>query len=182
MTAVLELLHEAIAEIGAKPVVFAVEVLQFVVLVIAIKLLASRILGPMLDRRRAGIESGLEEAAGADERIAEAEREAKQILAEARREAKQRVGDARQSSAAAHEEALVTANGEAAGLIEQARETLRQEREDATSTARAQLVDLVTIATRGVLDEALSESERRELVERSVLTSLDELEDVALAE
>lgn len=182
MVAVEELFREVVAEIAHKPVVFAVEVVQFAILVVGIWLLATKILGPMLDRRRADIGGQLEEAAGADKRLAEAKQQAKRIIAEAKQQAQERLREAKENSAAAHDEAMAAASEEAAQIVERARQTLRQEQEDAVNTVHAQLVDLVAVATRGVLEEALSEDERRDLVEKSVLSSLEELEDVALAE
>lgn len=175
-----EVIHEITVDPG--PVVFLVEVVQFLILAGGIWLLAKRLLVPMLERRREGVIQELDEAATAEERYAEAQREAIRIVAEAKQKAKERIREAKERAAASHEEVIAAAEEESVRIVEQARQTLKQEEDDAVATVHTKLVDLVTVATRNVLEEALSESERRDLVEKSVLSSLEELEGVAFAE
>lgn len=182
--AIQELFREVIHEITVEPgpTVFVVEVIQFLILAAGLWLLAKRMLVPMLEKRRAKVIEELQEAKGADARVAEVWAQAKRIVAEAKQQAQDRIRQAKERAAAAHNEAMTSADEEGARILDQARQTLSQEETDAVSTVHTQLVDLVTVATRGVLDEALSENERRDLVEKSVLSSLEQLEDVALAE
>ncbi|RJQ53645.1 MAG: ATP synthase F0 subunit B [Actinobacteria bacterium] len=175
-----EVIHEIAVDPG--PVIFGAEVLQFMILLAGLWLLSKRLLVPMLEKRREGVLADLREAAGADARMLESEQESRRILAEARKQAAERIEQARRRGAQLREEAGRGADEEANRVLDQARQTLEQEEADAINTVHAQLVDLVTISTRRVLEEALSEEERRELVEKSVLSSLDELENVALAE
>jgi F-type H+-transporting ATPase subunit b len=182
MVAVEELFAEVVAEITHNPLIFAAEVAQFLILVFALRLLAKRILGPMLERRRQQVLDDLAEADRADERVAEAHKEAKRIVAEANQQAQERIREAKEGAAAEFEQAVAAVGEEATNVVKQARQTLEQEETEAVSSVHTKLVDLVTVATRNVLDEALSEQERRDLVEKSVLSSLEELEDVAIAE
>lgn len=182
VVALEELSKEVVTEISHKPVVFAAEVLQFLILMFGITVLVKRVLVPMLERRREQVMDDLAEAAQAPEQVVKAQADAKRLVAEAKQEALERVRQAKERSAAECEQVTAAAAEEAKGVVEQAHQTLQQEEAEAVSSVHTQLVDLVTVATRNVLDEALSENERRDLVEKSVLSSLEELEDVAIAE
>jgi F0F1-type ATP synthase membrane subunit b/b' len=99
---------------------------------------------------------------------------------------------ARADARALHKEALATAKqeageaekaltAEAEAILQQARESLDRERAETLAVIHGQLVDVVVMATRQMLDQGLAPQEQREMVRRTILESLDDLDRVALA-
>lgn len=181
-----ELIAEIVHEVSAEPVTFAIELVQFGLLVFLIKAVAFGFRGKrgmvtgMLADRRENIGMRLADAASAAEELIAAREVAGERLSTARAEAREFVAQARAS--AEEEAAAVLANleGEVTELRRQAEETLEKERAEMLGDVHEQLVDLVTMATRAVLEEGYTPSEQRQLIQRSVMESLDNLESVSL--
>jgi F-type H+-transporting ATPase subunit b len=184
----IELLTAAIHEIVIDPVKFAVELVQFAALLLIIKAVAVGLgkkskgfLGNMLTERVKRVEAQMARIEAADAELSSALAEAKATVATARADAR-----------ALHKEAVATAQREAIeaeqaaaveeeAILQQARESLERERAEMLAVIHGQLVDVVVMATRQMLDQGLAPQEQREMVRRTILESLDDLDRVALA-
>jgi F-type H+-transporting ATPase subunit b len=182
----LELLTAAVHEIVADPLKFVIELAQFAALVFIIKAAAfgfgksKGILGSKLVERRQRVEAQIERIASADAALAEANRSATSTIAQAKADAAAAMKEAR---AAAKREAATAgsaATEEAEGLLQQARESIERERTETLRGIHEQLVDVVVMSTRQMLDQGLAPQEQRDMVRRTILESLDDLDRVAL--
>jgi F0F1-type ATP synthase membrane subunit b/b' len=84
------------------------------------------------------------------------------------RAARERAGSERAAAGAQIE-------GEAREIITKARETVEAEKSRVVRETANRLIQLTTETTRRYLDEMLSESERRDLMQRAILAGVDEL-------
>ena len=174
-----ELLQEVLHEITGEPVMFAAEVVQFILLVVIVRFLLRRILGTDLRERQEQIVARVEEADRADEAYADARRRADTIMAETRGEA-QRIRE--QAAMTAEQERRAgreRIEREAAAIILQAEQSIEAEKARVVREASEQLIDLIGLVTRRFLDEALTEQERRALTQKLILARLKEMEGTA---
>lgn len=175
-----ELFKEVLHEITSKPVIFIAEIIQFAILIGIFIFAVPRIVGKMLKERRERIIAQLQEAAKAKKEYTEVKKEANAIVARAKEEARQLVREAQENAKREREAAASQAEQEAKDIILQAEQTIETEKDKIISEASEQLVSLVTVTARRFLDEALTESERRALTQKIVLSSLEEIEGISL--
>lgn len=181
-----EIAAQVIEEIVHEPWRLVIELAQFAVLVLIIKAVAfgfgkrRGMVVNMLAERRHRIEDELLLAEGREAGAAAAPDEAARIAAEAAADAKRLVAEAREQAAAERERILADADAEAVELERQATDALAHEREEVLGGVRDELLDVVTAATRQVLDEGYSPKEQRAMIEDAILESLDDLESVSL--
>lgn len=175
-----ELFKEVLHEITSKPVIFIAEIIQFAILIGIFIFAVPRIVGKMLKERRERIIAELQEATKAKKEYTEVKKEANAIVAKAKEEARQIVREAQENAKREREAAVVQAEQEAKDIILQAEQTIETEKNKVISEACEQLVSLVTVTSRRFLDEALTESERRALTQKIVLSSLEEIEGISL--
>ena len=174
-----ELLQEMLHEITGEPMMFAAEVVQFILLIVIVRFLLRRVLGTDLRERQEQIAAKVEEADRADEGYADAQRRTDAIMAEARSEA-QRIRE--QAATTAEQERLAgreRVEREAAAIILQAEQSIEAEKERVVREASEQLIDLIGLVTRRFLDEALTEHERRALTQKLIFARLKEMEGTA---
>jgi ATP synthase F0 subunit b len=181
-----ELFAEIIHEIAIDPVKFIVELVQFVVLVLLVKAVAfgfggrGGMLTNMLAERRQRVAAELADADSAIEELGTAQVLAKEWVREARSAARRSVADAKRAADEETVAAFAATDAEVAELLRQADETLVKEREETLGHVREQLVDLVTLSTRQILDEGFSPAEQRTMIQQAIVESLDDLETVSL--
>jgi len=175
----VELLKEAIHEITAEPVVFAVEVVQFALLLGVIIWALPRFIGKGLVERRDKIAADLEEAAKTEKEYAGLKKEAQEIVVRAEAEAKAIIKTAKETAKKERKEASAQADAEVKEIILRAQQTVEADKDRVIAEASEQLISLITETTRRYLDEALTETERRELTQKIILESLEEMESVS---
>ncbi|MBE0477393.1 MAG: ATP synthase F0 subunit B [Coriobacteriia bacterium] len=174
-----ELISEALHETVGRPLIFGVELVQFGVLVLLVKWVAVRfrkkpgVVVNMLAERRERIGVQLRQAAESEAYLANATERSETALGDARKEAERLVAEARE--AAQHEVATVVmaAHEEAERMKAHTKETLDNELEEMLGDVRDQLVELVTRATRQILNEGLSPAEQRVLIQKSILAGVE---------
>lgn len=182
-----ELIKEILHEIASQPIRFMAEIIQFGLLVIIIKAIGfgfgekKGMINNMLAERQAKIVSQLQEVEEAEKELIQAKENALSLLNAAQDEAKEIIEKAKQAAKQEELTASAAAEEEVAGIRQKAKESLDKEKAEALSGVHDQLVDLVTLATRQVLDEGFSPSEQRTLVQKAILSSLDDLEGISLS-
>jgi F0F1-type ATP synthase membrane subunit b/b' len=175
----IELIQEVLREITGKPLLFAVEFVQFLLLVAVVRFLLPRIVGRGLKERRERIAAEVQKADLADAAYAEAERQAAALIAEARAEARRGIEAARAAAQEERRTGLEQAEQEAKAILLQAQQTVETDKARVTGEASERLVTLITQVTRRFIEESLTESERRAVTEKLILASLKEMEDAA---
>jgi len=174
-----ELIQEVLREIAGEPLRFAVEIVQFLLLVVIIRVLLRRSVGPDLKKRRERIAAEVEKAEQADAAFAAARHQAAALTAEARAEAQRSIEAARTAAQDERQAGLDQAEQEARAILLQAQQTVETEKGKVASEASEELVTLITVVSRRFIEESLSESERRTVTHELILASLKELEGSA---
>jgi len=118
----------------------------------------------MLEKRRAAIAQGLEDARIAAEARANAEAEARQIIAKAQSEAAERVREATQRAEAVALEVKAEAEGDAVKIREEALSDSALERERLLGDLRGQVAALAMAAAQKLIGDALDEKRQHSLI------------------
>jgi F-type H+-transporting ATPase subunit b len=183
----LEVLQESLHEIQHDPITFAIELVQFAILIFIIWVVAIGIgkrqgmLVKMLADRRERVAADLEEAAEREMESASAPERAAQLRADAERRVAEIRADARQEAEQERARVLETTAEEIAEIERQTVETLERERSEALGGVNEQLVDVVTAAVRQILDEGFTPAQQRKMIQDAITKSLDDLESVSLS-
>ncbi len=176
---VRELIQEVLHEIAGEPLRFAVEFLQFLLLVVIIRFFLRRSVGPDLKKRRERIAAEVEKADQADAAFAAAQHQAAALEAGARAEARRTIEAARTAAQDERRAGLDQAEQETKAILLQAQQTVETEKDKVSSEASEELVTLITVVSRRFIEESLSESERQAVTQKLILSSLQEMEGTA---
>lgn len=144
---------------------FLVQVVNLIIMYVVV---TKWIVGPisgLLEKRRATINQGLEDAREAAEARANAEKQAEKILAEAQAKAAQVVRDATERAESAGRDVKAAAEADAAKAREKAISEVQEERNRILSDLRGQVAALSIAATQKLVGEALDEKRQRALLE-----------------
>ncbi|MGQ9458909.1 MAG: F0F1 ATP synthase subunit B [Anaerolineae bacterium] len=140
------------------------QIVNFAILALFLYFVGYKPVLRMMDERRARIEKGLQDAAEASRRAAEAQEEFARQMAEAKREAQEILAQATAQGEKAREEILAQARAEAQELLERAKEEIRLEREQAFQELQRQVADLTILVSSKVLGEVVDEERQRRLI------------------
>jgi F-type H+-transporting ATPase subunit b len=174
-----ELIQEVLRQVTGEPLIFMVELVQFILLVLIIRFLLPRIVGTALKERRKHIAAEVEKADQADAAYAKALQQAAALVAAARAEALRTIEAARTAAQEERLAGLDRVEQEANAILLQAGQTIEIEKKRVAGEASEQLVTLITLVTRRFIEESLTESERRTVTQKLILASLDEMEGTA---
>jgi F-type H+-transporting ATPase subunit b len=142
------------------------QVVVFVILLIALRVLAYKPVMRMLDERSKRIRESMEQAESVKQASLHAEEQVKKQLEEASREGQERLARALKAGEDVKQKAQTDARREAETLIERARAEIRQERDDAIDGVRREFADLTVLAAGKVIERSLDKEQHRELIEK----------------
>ena len=176
---VVELFKLVGEEIAADPMTFAIEVVQFLILVVLVWAVAwgfgkrRGMLRNMLTERQNRVARQLEESDTAEDVLASAREQAQVSVREAQKTAKHDVVAARKRADGEFAAAKAATDREVDGMRDHAGELLEMERAEMLEHSRERLLDVVGRATRYILSEGLSPAEQRSLIQHSIMESLN---------
>jgi F-type H+-transporting ATPase subunit b len=181
--AILEELWHVITH---EPLHLVIELVQFAILIFIIKAVGwgvgkyRGVIPNALEARQTRIREELEQAAERETWAAEAPSRAESIRTAAERQRTMTLEGARREAEREKERILAETLEEVAEMERQVDETLTHEREEVLGQVRESLLDIVTSATRSVLDEGFTPAQQRTMIQDAILASVDDLENVAL--
>jgi F0F1-type ATP synthase membrane subunit b/b' len=170
-----DLTRELLQEMAARPVAFAAELLQSLLL-IGIVVWGGRKYGARrLTERRERIAAELAAAASAERESAKLRAEALAVAANAEPSSAEIVRTAREN--AARERAMSQSEIDAAArmILDKAHSTVEEEKHHIRRDTADRLVHLTSDIARRYVDEFLSEAERRALTRKAIEAALDRL-------
>lgn len=141
---------------------------QVVNLIIMYTVVSKWIVGPisgLLEKRRATIAQGLEDAREAADARANAEKDAEKIMAEAQSKAASLVREATERAEAAGRDVKAAAEADAAKAREKAMAEVEEERGRILGDLRGQVAALSIAATQKLVGQALDEKRQRALID-----------------
>lgn len=156
---------EALGALGVNGPFLLSQIVNFLILFLALRLLLWKPMLKMLTERKQRIAQGLEDAEQArkdreraqaeyEERIKQAEQEREGILARAAEEAEQ-----------AKAEALAQVRAQAEQIVAEGKESIERERQQVLAELRSQVAALSIAAANKLIGEALDEQRQRRLID-----------------
>jgi len=151
--------------LGIVPGILLAQIINFVILLLILRVVAFGPLLGVLGQRRQRIQKGLEDARLAEERLANVEKDYQARLDQARGEGQKIVAE--RTQAAEQQAAAITAkaNEDAARIKAQAQEDAELERNRILADLRSQVVGLSIAAANKVIGAALDEQRQRTLID-----------------
>lgn len=155
---------EQLAPLGINLGLLFLQIVNFLVLLLALWAIAYRPILNMLKRRSERIAEGLNKARQAEEALASAETDRQRILDEARAEANRISADMRARAEEAAAKLKVDAQAEAKRIVEAAHVEAATERDRVMADMRDQIASLSTAAAGHLIGQNLDEKKQRALV------------------
>ncbi len=160
--------------LGISPNLLITQIVNFVILLVVLRLLLYKPILGMLDSRKQKIQESLEYAERVKREAAEQQKEFDRKLEEARRDAQAAAAAATQVGEKEREAILAQAREEARKLVEQAKGQVEYERKQMMSDLREEVVRLSLLAAQKVVSQSLDDPAHRKLVS-DFLAQTDEL-------
>ena len=173
-----EILTTIIEEIQAAPMQLVAEVVQFVILIAIVWVVAvgfgkrRGFVVNMLSEKHDALTAHVSEALGSDEELSTARHDAAASERAARAEARRVVAEATHDAAKIRDDARNAADTDADLVTSRARTALATEREEMEIELRERLIETVAAATRAIMNEQMTVSEQRTLIEDSISASV----------
>lgn len=142
-----------------------VQIFNFLIVATIVYLLILKPIMGLLNKRKAAVAQGLEDARVAADARLNAEKEAQEILAKAQADANARVREATERAEVAGKDVLAAAQIDAEKIRMAGQEDARQERDRALSEVRSQIAALAIAATQKLVGEALDEKRQHALIQ-----------------
>lgn len=156
---------DALTPLGINLTFLISHIVNFLALLLVLRLWAWGPIRRMLEQRREKIAQGLEDARVAAEARANAEKEARSFLAGAQVEANQKVRQASERAEQVAREIRAAAEKEATTIREAAATEAEEARNQALAELRGQVAALAIAAAQKLIGESLDEKRQRRLVE-----------------
>lgn len=159
--------ESVLGSLGVNWKLFVAQLANFAVVLFVMWKRVYKPLLKIIDARTAKIDKGLQDAEAAAAAKSGAEKAAEEAIVTARREA-QRILEESQKQAEAHRaDAKAKTQAELASLIQQGKDTLAAEKEKMVQRARAEIAELAVDAAKKALGAALTESQKKTLLEEA---------------
>lgn len=147
---------------------FLFQLITFALVLLVLKRWVLPPLMKTMENRRLALEQSLADAKATEEALASAESRAEQIISRARAAADEVLVEARKTAEGIIASAETAASERAALIIKDAEARLDQERQALRTQLRAELAELVALATEKILRKKLDEQADRVLIEQSL--------------
>lgn len=151
--------------LGLVPGIVLAQIVNFLILLLILRVIAYKPLLNVLEQRRQRIQKGLEDARLAEERLANVEKDYQAKLDAARAEGQQIVAERTQAADQQAAAIVAKANEDAAALLARAREDAELERNRLLADLRSQVAALSIAAANKVIGAALDEQRQRTLID-----------------
>ena len=161
-----------IAELGINPPVLIAQIVNFVILLVLLRLFAYKPIMKMLDERSRRVKESMEQAETMKEQAASAEEEIKKQLDTAGKEGQERIARAVKTGEEVKKKAQEEARQEAEALINRARTEIHRERDEAVGELRKEFADLTVLAAEKVIDRSLDKEAHRKLIDKVLEESI----------
>jgi F-type H+-transporting ATPase subunit b len=147
------------------------QMVNFIILVVVLKLFLYGPVVRILDERKRRIEEGLQRAEQAAEQAASSEDEVRRVVEQARLEAREVIQRAQETAERLRAELEQQARADATRIVESAREEIVAEREQALQRLRAEFAGLTIVAAERVIGQSLDRTAHQRLIDEVLATS-----------
>lgn len=154
-----------IAALGFNLPGLVAQLVNFLILLVVLKLFLFGPIMRLLDERKARIQEGLEQAERAAEQASASEQETQRIMAEARVEGQAAVQRAQEAAQRLREELEERARQDADQIVTRAREAVQVERDQAIQLLRAEFADLTVTAAERIINQSIDRDAHQRLID-----------------
>lgn len=151
------------------------QLINFGIVVLVLWFFALKPLSKKMQERARMIEKGLADAKESAERLAEAEKERKEIIQEARRQAQKILVEMDQNANQERGQILAKAEIEAERLSEEGKKQIETEKKQTIQQIKKEVADLVALATQKVLSGEVTEKIDAEVIQKALQEAEREL-------
>lgn len=144
------------------------QLINFAILVFILWKFAYKPMFKILDDRKKKIETGIENAVKAEEKLKEISEEEKKIMIEAKKEAAKILDEARLMAEESRKKNIDKTKEEIGQLINQEKESMRQEKAEILKSINREVADLVMITVEKVIEEKMSSAKDEELIKKAI--------------
>ncbi len=160
-----------IADLGINLPVLIANIVNFLVLLIILRMVAWGPLMKILDERREKIAASLSTAEQVKVQAAESERLVQEQMESARREGQALVAQAQEISSRIQAEAQTTAQAQTEATLARARNEIQLERDSAIAELRKEFADLTIAAAEKVINSSLDRNAHKRLIDEALAQS-----------
>ncbi len=151
--------------LGIVPGILLAQIVNFIILLLILRVIAIKPMRNMLNRRKESIAKGLEDARRAEERLANIEKDYQARMDAARADSQKMVAEMTANAEKNAVAIVAKANEDAARIKAQAQEEAEAERNRALADLRSQVVALSLAAANKLIGESLDEQRQHALVD-----------------
>lgn len=151
------------------------QLVNFGIVVVVLWFFALKPLSKKMQERAKMIEKGLADAQESAERLAQAEKERKEIIQEARQQAQKILVEMDKDASQEREQMLAKAKIEAGKLSEDGKKQLEIERKQMVQQVKKEVADLVALATQKVLSQEVTAKIDAEIIQKALEGAEQEL-------
>jgi len=144
------------------------QIVNFVLLLIILRMFLYKPIVGMLDRRREKIKTDLQEAEQARSQAETAKQEYEKQLEEAREERRSILAQATEQAEKMREDIVARARAEAQEIVAKTQDEMELEQRQALINAQDQIVDLAVAAAGKVIGKSLDEQAHRRLIQEFI--------------
>ena len=156
---------DAFSKLGINTIFLLGQIVNFLILFIALRFLLWKPLLQKLDERRAMLEKEKDDATAIEEARANIEDDRTHALEEAREEARAVVAEAQEQASVLTDQAAQEASREVDTIVESARQAAEEDRNRTLGKMRGQIAALAISAAQQIIGEKLDEERQRALVD-----------------
>jgi F0F1-type ATP synthase membrane subunit b/b' len=171
-----DVIRELLHEIADRPMAFAAEIVQTIILIGILAWAARRYGATRLAERHSRIAAELTDADAAVRESAALKQESLAVAANGEKAAAERVAEAREVVSREREASLTQIDVTARAILEKARNSVEQEKASIRRNTGDRLIRLTSEIARRYIDEFLTDAERQELTRKAVRSALERME------
>ena len=155
-------------DFGVQPILLAAQIVNFLILLFLLKRFLYKPILRVLEERKKTIADSLKKAEEIEMRLTQIEEDREKELGKAAMEAKSILDDATKSADQIATDIQAKATEEANRIIEEGQRTIVAEKEKLQQEIRAELATLVMLGLQKVTGKALTEKDKKDLIEKSL--------------
>ncbi|MBI2439325.1 MAG: F0F1 ATP synthase subunit B [Candidatus Moranbacteria bacterium] len=159
---------DVLAKLGIDGKLLLAQAVNFIILLWVLKRFAYRPILDFLEQRTQRIEQGLKDAEAAQAKLAEMEKQEKEVLVAARKEARELLVAAEASAKKRDQERLRETEERVKKLLAEAEAKRNEEREKMLADTKNELAETVVLAVEKVLREKMDSATEKAFIEKSV--------------
>ena len=160
-----------IAALGFSLPSLVINLINFTILLIVLRLFLYKPVLRLLDERKRRIQEGLERAEQAADAASASEQESRRVIEEAQAQARQMMQQAQETAAQLRADLETRARADADQIVTRAREEVRVERDQAIELLRREFADLTITAAERVTRQSLDRAAHQRLIDEVLVGS-----------